>query len=107
MTTKEMIETLRYKANNIKAKIEPEFFNDVADSLEEYKELEEQGLLKKLGDTVYIIGCKYRHGIHEKWINTGRFKYSDLEKLNKTVFLTKEAAEEALKKMKVDGIDGL
>ena len=40
MTTKEMIETLRYKANNIKAKIEPEFFNDVADSLEEYKELE-------------------------------------------------------------------
>ena len=34
MTTKEMIETLRYKAENIKAHIEPEFFNDVADGLE-------------------------------------------------------------------------
>lgn len=34
MTTKEMIETLRYKAKNIKAHIEPEFFNDVADELE-------------------------------------------------------------------------
>lgn len=34
MTTKEMIEVLRYKANNIKAKIEPEFFNEVADKLE-------------------------------------------------------------------------
>lgn len=29
-----MIETLRYKANNIKAKIEPKFFNEVADVLE-------------------------------------------------------------------------
>ena len=34
MTTKEMIETLRYKAENIKAKIDPEFFNEVADKLE-------------------------------------------------------------------------
>jgi hypothetical protein len=34
MTTKEMIDTLRYKANNIKAKIESEFFNEVADKLE-------------------------------------------------------------------------
>lgn len=35
MEIKEMIEKLRYKANNIKAKIEPEFFNEVADRLEE------------------------------------------------------------------------
>ena len=34
METKDMIETLRYKANNIKAHIEPEFFNEVADVLE-------------------------------------------------------------------------
>jgi hypothetical protein len=34
MEIKEMIETLRYKANNIKAKIEPEFFNEVAERLE-------------------------------------------------------------------------
>ena len=34
MKIKEMIEKLRYKAENIKAKIEPEFFNEVADILE-------------------------------------------------------------------------
>lgn len=71
--------------------------------LAEYEDLEEKGLLLKLpckvGDTVYIIGCKYRHGIYEKWINTGTFNYSDLEKLNKTVFLTKEEAEQKLKEM--------
>lgn len=33
-----MIETLRYKAENIKAKIEPEFFNEVADKLEKQAE---------------------------------------------------------------------
>lgn len=37
MTTKEMIETLRYKAENIKAHIESEFFNEVADRLEKYQ----------------------------------------------------------------------
>ena len=37
MTTNEMIEKLRYKANNIKAHIEPEFFIDVADALEKYE----------------------------------------------------------------------
>ena len=37
MEIKEMIEKLRYKANSIKAHIEPEFFNDVADRLEEYE----------------------------------------------------------------------
>ena len=34
MKIEEMIEKLRYKANNIKAKIEPDFFNEVADRLE-------------------------------------------------------------------------
>ena len=34
MKIKEMIEKLRFKAENIKAHIEPEFFNDVADELE-------------------------------------------------------------------------
>ena len=34
MKREEMIEKLRYKANNIKAHIEPEFFNEVADELE-------------------------------------------------------------------------
>ena len=41
MKIKEMIETLRYKANNIKAKIEPEFFNEVADMLKKQVKLAE------------------------------------------------------------------
>lgn len=47
----------------------------------------------KLGDTVFIIGGKYRAGRVEKWINTGKFRLSDLEKMGKTVFLTQEEAE--------------
>lgn len=53
----------------------------------------------KLGDPVYIIGGKYRHGRFEKWINPSKFRLSDLEKLGKTVFLTHKEAEEALAKM--------
>ena len=34
MTTKEMIETLIYKGTDIKAKIEPDFFFEVAERLE-------------------------------------------------------------------------
>ena len=37
MKIKEMIEKLRFKAENIKAHIEPEFFNEVADVLEKYQ----------------------------------------------------------------------
>ena len=37
MKIEEMIEKLRYKANNIKAHIEPELFNEVADRLEKYQ----------------------------------------------------------------------
>ena len=37
MGIEEMIEKLRFKANNIKAKIEPEFFNEVADEFERYE----------------------------------------------------------------------
>lgn len=50
----------------------------------------------KIGDTVYVIGGKYRHGSVEKWINTGKFRFSDIDKLGKTVFLSKEEAEKAL-----------
>lgn len=40
MKIEEMIEKLRYKANNIKAKIEPEFFWEVAEVLETQVEKE-------------------------------------------------------------------
>lgn len=47
----------------------------------------------KIGDKVFIVG---RHH-HETYINTGRFRISDVEKIGKTVFITKEEAEQALK----------
>ena len=50
----------------------------------------------KVGDTVYIIGGKYRAGRDETWINTGKFRLKDIEKLGKTVFLSREAAEKVL-----------
>lgn len=46
----------------------------------------------KVGDKVFIIG----RNNHETYINTGRFRISDIEKFGKTVFLTKEEAEKAL-----------
>ena len=71
--------------------------------LADYEEAEKKGLLInlpcKIGDKVYIVGGSYRQGIYEYWINTGKFKYRDLEQINKTVFTTKEAAEAALKKI--------
>lgn len=54
----------------------------------------------KLGDPVFIIGGKYRAGRFEQFINPGKFRLSDLEKVGKTVFLTREEAEAALAKMK-------
>ncbi len=52
----------------------------------------------KVGNMVYIIGSKYRAGRYETWVNTGKFRYSDLEKIGKTVFLTREEAEVAIRK---------
>lgn len=73
-------------------------------ALADYEDLEEQGRLRilpcKVGDEVFVIGAKYRAGRNETWINTGKFMLSDLERLGKTVFLTKEEAKEALAKMK-------
>ena len=53
----------------------------------------------KLGDPVFIIGGKYRAGRFEAWINSGKFRLSDLEKMGKTVFVTSEEAEAALAKL--------
>lgn len=68
--------------------------------LAEYEDLEEQGRLIilpcKTGDTVYIIGSKYRRGYFEDYINTGKFDITDLPKLGNSVFLTMEEAEKAL-----------
>lgn len=53
----------------------------------------------KVGDTVCIVGRKYRAGSYESFINTGKFRYSDIEKFGDIVFLTREAAEARLKEL--------
>lgn len=55
----------------------------------------------KVGTVVYVIGGKYRNGTVEKWCNTGLFRLDDVDKLGKTVFLTAEEADEALKTYEV------
>lgn len=47
----------------------------------------------RTGDPVFVAGGKYRHGSIEYWINTGKFRLSDVGKLDLTVFLTREDAE--------------
>ena len=86
------------------------------DKLAEYEDLEEQSRLLKLpcavGDTVYYLDrfcsgtsldcpCKpcescedYKLEIYE-----GKFKLNDINDFEKTVFLTKEEAEAALKEL--------
>lgn len=92
MTTKTMIEILRYKADNVKAKIEPEFFNEVADKLEEYSQKEK--LPCKIGEDVYEIQ-KYEcdNRLIKISIVPTVFDLSMLDKFGKTVFLTREEAE--------------
>ena len=55
MTTNEMIEKLRYKANNIKAHIEPEFFNDVADELE--RQIAKKPRINRVSDDTEYMKC--------------------------------------------------
>lgn len=70
------------------------------DKLGRYEDLEEQERLVilpcKIGTPIFIIGSKYRSGKFDKWVNTGKFRWSDIEKLGKTVFLNREEAEAAL-----------
>lgn len=46
-----------------------------------------------IGSTVYVIGHKFRAGWDECWINTGKFRPSDLEKIGERVFLNYEEAK--------------
>lgn len=67
--------------------------------LKEYKDLEEQGKLLKLpapvGSLVYEPYQFMGEGAWE--IDVHKIKLEDLDKIGKTVFLTEEAAEAALK----------
>ena len=75
------------------------------DKLAEYEDLDEQGkLLKlpcKLGDTVYRA-FRQRDNFSDREYNiitASTFRLDMLENIGKTVFLTREAAEAALKEM--------
>lgn len=72
--------------------------------LAHYEDLEEKGRLIELpcavGDEVFIIwGPRYRAGRSVYGINTGKFRLSDIQNLNNTVFTTREAAEAKLAEM--------
>lgn len=70
----------------------------------QYEDLEEQGKLLKLpcaiGDQVFIVWHKFKHGKYEGGIYVGRFRLSDIAELGHTVFATREEAEVRLKEMK-------
>jgi hypothetical protein len=90
------------KANCMKCAEEHEQLAKWLEELKSYKDLEEQGLLVRLpckvGTEVYYI-----LGIPNKTpcaIDKCVFKLSDINKIGKTVFLTREEAEKKLEEMK-------
>lgn len=90
------------KANCMKCAEEHKQLAKWLEELKSYKDLEEQGLLVRLpckvGTEVYYI-----LGIPNKTpcaIDKCVFKLSDINKIGKTVFLTREEAEKKLEEMK-------
>lgn len=77
----------------------PTYVGRAVDKLAEYEDLEEQGKLIALpcavGDTVYCIMTSIKRT--NPMIFSQKFDYSMIECFGKSVFLTKEQAEEALK----------
>lgn len=78
------------------------YISDVLKKLADYEDLEEQGRLVKLpckvGDDVYYI-----LGIPNKTpctIDKCTFELSDINKIGKTLFLTREEAEAKLKELR-------
>lgn len=76
--------------------------NHLVEKLCEYEDLEEQGRLPKLpckvGDDVYyILGIPYETPCT---IDKCTFKLSDINKIGKTLFLTREEAEAKLKELR-------
>ena len=49
--------------------------------------------------TVYIVVHRWKHGREEYRINTGRFHAGDAEKIGKTVFFHRAAAEKKLRRL--------
>lgn len=92
------------------------YIKSLEEKIKNYEDLEEQGKLLKLpcavGDTVYYLDrfcsgtsldcprrpcepCQY----YKLEIYEGKFKLNDINDFGKTVFLTRESAEAALKEL--------
>lgn len=121
----ELIKFCKRKSENIKLKAEPQVFVEIAEKLEElktYKDLEEQGLLLRLpckvGDSLYqpirnvineykVIGICYDIE-KNKWLFEVAYQLGlewyktvcEFKAIGKTVFLTKEEAEQELERIK-------
>ncbi|TGY90869.1 hypothetical protein E5329_23820 [Petralouisia muris] len=80
-------------------------YNELVKRLGEYEDLEEQGKLLKLpcavGDTVWCVHMYSGGGRVPNWgkIYEAKFSVGMHEDFGKTVFLSKSAAEAALKEM--------
>ena len=106
MTTEEAIKEVIICMPDTEAR---EIAIEALEKVENYKDLEEQGLLLRLpckvGDTVYrvsIIGRDLNGKPYYK-IKEKSFAFVWLEKLGKTVFLTREEAEAKLKELGENG----
>ena len=80
-------------------KVECGAIDDCLNKLAEYETAEEEGRLVvlpcKVGTPVYFL----RHGFDGWRIDSRKFAYGMIGEVGKTVFLTREEAEKALKEM--------
>lgn len=87
------------KSDNIDLNTGGNDFQNIIDKLAEYETADEDGRLVvlpcNLGTPVYFL----RHGFDGWRIDSRKFVYGMIGKVGKTVFLTKEEAEKALKEV--------
>ena len=121
----EMIENLQYDITQEPIGLIALFYRnlwamaDLREKLKEYEDLEEQGLLLRLpckvGTTVYnttwwddvtekvkVGGKTFYRTVHKHKVSKSTFSLLDIYDFGKTVFLTKEEAEQKLKEMESD-----
>ena len=94
------------KSNNIDLNTGGNDFQDIIDKLAEYETAEEEGRLVvlpcKVGDIVYKIMCQRDNFDDRPYriITSVNFRLDMADDIGKTVFLTREEAEKALKEMR-------
>lgn len=68
--------------------------NDVYENnTETFYKILDRHINQFIGTKVYIIGKRYVGGRSECFINTGKFRLSDIEKIDKTVFFDFDSAK--------------